>query len=64
LHVFWQGSDGNLKHKSMDYATDIWTDEIDLGIPVQSDPAALYRNNGVMDVFWRGFNGAFNIPGH
>ncbi len=54
LHVFWRGPDGLLRQKSLDYATDVWTDEIEVGIPVEGAPAAIYRNNGVMDLFWRG----------
>jgi hypothetical protein len=57
LHVFWKGPDGNLKHMWMDYATNDWTAEIDVGIRIESAPTALYRNNGVMDIFWRGSMG-------
>jgi hypothetical protein len=60
LHVFWKGSNGNLQWKSMDYATNTWTNRSDIVIPaaykVSSDPAAMYRNNGVADIFWQGPN--------
>jgi hypothetical protein len=58
MDVFWRGLDNSLRQRwypaGSDWSGEVNFDNIISGIVLASAPAAVWRSDGILDVFWRG----------